>query len=79
MRKQIRILYLHGVDPLKWMKKHDIEAFTAPCQDCGKVQSTMLPMIFGRQPGLAIDCACGSHVPYTFALPSDWSKGLTGE
>jgi len=57
-------VYFYGLDPKQWAARHGIEPFSAPCQDCGVVQETILPMMHGPYRGLAIDCQCGSHVPY---------------
>jgi hypothetical protein len=61
----MNFLYIYGVDFKIWAKKFDIEPFIAPCQDCGKLIETTLPFIYGKKfRGLAINCPCGSRVPY---------------
>lgn len=61
-------LYLYGFNWLKFAFKHDIIPFEAPCQDCGKTLITTLPFIQKVENrtcyGLAINCDCGSRVPY---------------
>jgi hypothetical protein len=58
--------YVYGINPKRWAVKFGIEPITAPCQNCGKVAETTLPIVMGPYRGLAIDCPCGSHVPYCF-------------
>lgn len=69
-RQPMDLLYAYGVDPKKWAARFGIEPFTAPCQDCGVVRETVLPLVIGPFRGLAIDCPCGSHVPYCFVRES---------
>lgn len=57
-------LYVHGADAKVWASKYGIKPFTAPCQDCGAICETTLPLVLGPFRGLAIECPCGSHVPY---------------
>jgi hypothetical protein len=62
----MQFLYVHGYDPKRWASRFGIEPVTAPCQDCGRVMTTTLALVAGPFRGLAIDCPCGSHVPYCF-------------
>lgn len=61
-----QMLYIYGINPKRWASRFGIEPITAPCQNCGKLIETTLPLIFESFRGLAIDCSCGSHVPYCF-------------
>ena len=59
-------LYVYGINPKRWADRFGIEPFIAPCQKCGQLSETILPLAMGPFRGLAIDCPCGSHVPYCF-------------
>lgn len=59
-------LYIYGVDSKRWADKFGIEPVIAPCQNCKRIMETSLAFVYGPFRGLAINCPCGSHVPYCF-------------
>lgn len=61
-----RFLYLHGVDPEAWAKRHEITPYTGPCGQCGRELTTSLPFVQGTLRGLrAPPCECGNEqTPY---------------
>jgi hypothetical protein len=64
--ENLEMLYVYGVNPKLWAKRFDIQPIEAPCQICGRVLITDLPLVIGPFRGLAINCPCGSRVPYCF-------------
>lgn len=66
-----RFLILHGVDPVRWAKRHGIEPASHPCYQCGAELRTTLPFAQGELRGLiSPPCACGfEHTPYCVVHP----------
>lgn len=69
------MLAVLGIEADAWGQRHGIEAFTAPCDECGRPLTTSVPFAWGERRGLvAPACECGNtHTPYCIAwsnLPS---------
>lgn len=65
-------LTFHGVDPVRWAKRWDLEPFTGTCRGCGAEQTTTLPIARGKLRGLAAPpCPCG-HNDKT--VPKGWVR-----
>lgn len=55
-----RFLHVLGADPAAWARRYDIEPLTAPCDACGALLTTTIPIAQGTLRGLrAPTCACG--------------------
>jgi hypothetical protein len=62
----IRLLSILGADPLRWAQRFGIEAFAAPCSECGRSLETTVPCANSTLRGLrAPRCVCGNErTPY---------------
>lgn len=55
-------LYVHGVTADRWTARYGIEAFTAPCSECGRTCTTSIPFAQGALVGLqSPPCECGNE------------------
>lgn len=63
-------LIVHGADPVRWAKRHNLVPFTAACFKCNAPCSTTLPLVSGPMRGLIAPlCSCGHpYPPYCLAL-----------
>lgn len=53
-----------GIDCDKWAKRYGLEPFSAPCDSCGAVLKTTIPIAVGSLRGLrAPMCTCGCGRP----------------
>ncbi len=53
-------LVVHGADADRWARRHGVEPFTTPCEPCGSVKTTTIPIARGKLRGLmAPRCECG--------------------
>jgi hypothetical protein len=61
-----RFLIVLGADAERWAKRYDIEPFSHPCSECGRMLTTSIPFAEGTLRGLvAPRCACGNDLtPY---------------
>jgi hypothetical protein len=67
-----RFLRVLGADPTKWAERYDLEPFSYPCGECGKVLATTVPFAYGQLRGLmAPRCECGNvGTPYCLVRDS---------
>ena len=63
-------LTVHGADPKRWAERYGFEPFSAPCQECGIMLTTTLPIVWCGWRGMrAPDCSCGNtSTPYGIVL-----------
>jgi len=75
-----RFLRVLGQDPERWAARHDIESFTHPCQECGRMLTTSVPFVYGTLRGLiAPTCVCGNEVtPYCVVRDARFGDLFTG-
>ena len=67
-----RALRIFGIDEKKWAKRHGIEPYTGPCDECGETLSTTIPFVYGGCRGLmSPPCpSCGKkQTPYCMVWP----------
>lgn len=57
-----------GMDPIRWANRFSIEPFSHPCDSCGRLLTTTIPIVFETLRGLqAPRCECGNeHTPFCF-------------
>jgi hypothetical protein len=74
-------LFIYGLDPEKWARKHCIEAFSHPCSECGRVLTTSIPFVQGQMRGLqAPPCECGNkQTPYGMVRDSKNGDLFSGD
>lgn len=69
-------LYIYYADPVKWAKKYDIEPFSHPCKNCGRLFTTTIPFFQGQFHGLiARECECGSDDRPPYCMVRDPKYG----